>query len=103
MDLPYVEEAVVHAAVTDGRQCGAVAGAQVAERWRDRWTAPPPDVTIETAPPGGRRRAAGEVAAHRSLVVELLGRLDRAGVDWIETEGLYRFDGELGYALGQGQ
>jgi isocitrate dehydrogenase len=41
--------------------------------------------------------------AHRSHVVELLGRLDRLGVDWIKTEGLYRFDGEPGYSLGQGQ
>ena len=42
-------------------------------------------------------------AARRSHVIELLGRLDRAGIDWIKTEGLYRFDGEPGYSLGQGQ
>jgi isocitrate dehydrogenase len=35
--------------------------------------------------------------------VELLGRLVEAGVDVIKTEGLYRFDGEPGYSLGQGQ
>jgi isocitrate dehydrogenase len=41
--------------------------------------------------------------AHNSHVVELLGRLARAGVDFVKTEGLYRFDGEPGYSLGQGQ
>jgi len=34
------------------------------ERWSDRWSEPPPDVAIETAPPGGRRRSASEIAAH---------------------------------------
>jgi len=42
-------------------------------------------------------------AARPSHVVDLLGRLDRAGVDFVKTEGLYRFDGEAGYSLGQGQ
>lgn len=41
--------------------------------------------------------------ASRSHVIQLLHRLDRAGLDFIKTEGLYRFDGELGYSLGQGQ
>jgi isocitrate dehydrogenase len=44
-----------------------------------------------------------EASAHRSHVVELLGRLDGAGIDWVKTEGLYSFDGEVGYSLGQGQ
>lgn len=44
-----------------------------------------------------------EGAAARGHVTELLARLDRAGVDWVKTEGLYRFDGEPGYSLGQGQ
>jgi isocitrate dehydrogenase len=34
---------------------------------------------------------------------ELLGRLDRARVDVVKTEGLHRFDGVPGYSLGQGQ
>lgn len=38
-----------------------------------------------------------------SLVVELLSRLERAGLDFIKTEGLYTFDGERGYSFGQGQ
>jgi isocitrate dehydrogenase len=45
----------------------------------------------------------GEGTAHRSHVIELLHRLDRAGVDFVKTEGLYRFDGDPGYSLGQGQ
>jgi isocitrate dehydrogenase len=36
-------------------------------------------------------------------IVELLSRLTRAGVDVIKTETLCTFDGERGFALGQGQ
>lgn len=36
-------------------------------------------------------------------VVALLERLTQFGIDWVKTEGLYRFDGEPGYSLGQGQ
>ncbi|MFM9127993.1 MAG: hypothetical protein ACKOTA_10685, partial [Solirubrobacterales bacterium] len=42
-------------------------------------------------------------AAHRRHVVETLRVLNDAGVDFVKTEGLYRFDGEPGYSLGQGQ
>jgi isocitrate dehydrogenase len=55
------------------------------DHWRCRFLAP---------------RAGG---AARSHVVELLARLDRAGIDFVKTEGLFRFDGEPGYSLGQGQ
>jgi isocitrate dehydrogenase len=41
--------------------------------------------------------------AHQRHVMELLYHLDKAGVNFIKTEGLYRFDGEPGYSLGQGQ
>jgi isocitrate dehydrogenase len=41
--------------------------------------------------------------AKHEHVVEVLGRLERAGVDFIKLEGLYRFGGEPGYSLGQGQ
>jgi isocitrate dehydrogenase len=44
-----------------------------------------------------------EGTAKRSQVVEVLSRLEDAGIDFVKTEGLYRFDGELGYSLGQGQ
>jgi isocitrate dehydrogenase len=39
----------------------------------------------------------------RSHVWELLRRLDKAAIDVVKTEGLYRFDGVPGYSLGQGQ
>ncbi|MBU9721462.1 MULTISPECIES: NADP-dependent isocitrate dehydrogenase [Bacillaceae] len=34
---------------------------------------------------------------------QLLERVENAGLDWIKIENLYRFNGELGYSLGQGQ
>jgi isocitrate dehydrogenase len=55
------------------------------DHWRCRFTAP----------------EAGQ--ARRADVVDLLRRLDAAGIDWIKTEGLYSFDGQPGYSLGQGQ
>lgn len=39
----------------------------------------------------------------RAAVVKLLDRVDRAGLDFIKTEHLYQFDGEIGFSLGQGQ
>ncbi|SDZ63448.1 isocitrate dehydrogenase [Evansella caseinilytica] len=36
-------------------------------------------------------------------ITKLLNRIQEAGLDWIKTENLYRFNGELGYSLGQGQ
>ena len=36
-------------------------------------------------------------------VLHVLGQLTEAGIDVIKTENLYTFDGELGFALGQGQ
>ncbi len=36
-------------------------------------------------------------------IINLLNRIDDAGLEFVKTEGLYRFDGEPGYALGQGQ
>jgi isocitrate dehydrogenase len=36
-------------------------------------------------------------------VIELLGRLAGAGLPFIKTEGLFTFDGEPGFSLGQGQ
>lgn len=42
-------------------------------------------------------------AVDSAQVIELLASLDGAGFDIIKTENLYRFDGELGFSLGQGQ
>lgn len=36
-------------------------------------------------------------------VIDLLGRISDAGLDFIKTEHLYNFDGEPAYSLGQGQ
>jgi isocitrate dehydrogenase len=36
-------------------------------------------------------------------IVKLLARLEENNIDFIKTEGLYKFDGERGYSLGQGQ
>lgn len=44
----------------------------------------------------------GEPIAHRD-VLALLGRIAEAGLDFVKTESLCTFDGERGYALGQGQ
>lgn len=44
----------------------------------------------------------GETITHQQ-VIDLLGRVAGAGLDFIKTEHLYNFDGEPGYSLGQGQ
>lgn len=36
-------------------------------------------------------------------IIELLGRMSKAGFDFIKTEHLCTFDGEPGYSMGQGQ
>jgi isocitrate dehydrogenase len=36
-------------------------------------------------------------------VVELLGAISEAGLDFIKCENLYRFDGQPGFSMGQGQ
>jgi isocitrate dehydrogenase len=38
-----------------------------------------------------------------SDAIAVLSRLDAAGLPFLKTEGLYTFDGEPGYSLGQGQ
>lgn len=55
------------------------------DHWRARFLAPAPG------------------CAHHKHVLQLLYFLERAGVDFIKTEGLYRFGGQPGYSLGQGQ
>lgn len=44
----------------------------------------------------------GSSIQHQQIIA-LLGRINAAGLDFIKTEGLYTFDGEPGYSLGQGQ
>jgi isocitrate dehydrogenase len=38
-----------------------------------------------------------------SQIIDLLGRIQSSGVDFIKIESLYNFDGQPGYSLGQGQ
>jgi isocitrate dehydrogenase len=33
----------------------------------------------------------------------LLGRIQKAGVEWVKVENLYNFDGKPGFSRGQGQ
>ena len=40
---------------------------------------------------------------NKAMVVEILHKLSREGVDFIKTEHLFTFDGEPGFSLGQGQ
>ena len=40
---------------------------------------------------------------NKAVVLDILQRLNKAGLDFIKTEQLYTFDGEAGYSLGQGQ
>lgn len=44
----------------------------------------------------------GSAIKHKDLV-DLYGKLAQKDIDFIKTEGLYTFDGERGYSLGQGQ
>lgn len=55
------------------------------DHWRCRFLAP----DGEQAAPAG--------------VLNLLARVDAAGLEFVKTEHLYAFDGERGYSLGQGQ
>ncbi|QOY35524.1 NADP-dependent isocitrate dehydrogenase [Anaerobacillus isosaccharinicus] len=44
-----------------------------------------------------------EGSGTNDAIINLLTRIQKAGLDFIKTENLYKFDGELGYSLGQGQ
>ncbi|MEB3287401.1 MAG: NADP-dependent isocitrate dehydrogenase [Vampirovibrionales bacterium] len=50
-----------------------------------------------------RCRYVSQTPIKHSQVVSLLDRLEKAGFDFVQTEGLYTFDGEKGYTLGQGE
>ncbi|NRA43737.1 MAG: NADP-dependent isocitrate dehydrogenase [Oligoflexales bacterium] len=50
-----------------------------------------------------RFKAKQEGSATAKDIVSLLEMIEKAGFDFIKTENLYTFDGELGYSLGQGQ
>ncbi|MBD3167608.1 NADP-dependent isocitrate dehydrogenase [bacterium] len=44
----------------------------------------------------------GRTVTHKDIL-EILSNCEEAGIDFIKTEGLYTFNGEPGYSLGQGQ
>jgi isocitrate dehydrogenase len=55
------------------------------DQWRCRFHAPEPG------------------QASNADIINLLNRLTGAGLEFVKSEGLYRFDGVPGYSLGQGQ
>lgn len=50
-----------------------------------------------------RCRFMSDAISKNAEVVDLLGRIEAAGIDFVKTEQLYEFDGKPGYSLGQGQ
>jgi isocitrate dehydrogenase len=47
-------------------------------------------------------RSDGQTVTHQQII-DVLGRVDAAGFDFIKTENLCNFDGERGYSLDQGE
>ena len=45
----------------------------------------------------------GGSGMQHSQIIDLLGRIQAGGVDFVKIESLYNFDGQPGYSLGQGQ
>jgi isocitrate dehydrogenase len=64
---------------------GGLAGTFCTDHWRCRFEAP------DTTP-----------ISHQEIL-QLLDKLEKAGFDFIKTENLYKFDGQIGYSLAQGQ
>ncbi|MBS1902434.1 MAG: NADP-dependent isocitrate dehydrogenase [Bacteroidetes bacterium] len=50
-----------------------------------------------------RFRTPNDTAITHGDIVALLGNINAAGIDFIKTENLCTFDGELGFSLGQGE
>ncbi len=50
-----------------------------------------------------RFQAPDESPVTHQQILSLLTRITDAGLDFIKTEGLYTFDGKVGFSLGQGQ
>jgi isocitrate dehydrogenase len=50
-----------------------------------------------------RCRFLAEGTMQHQKIVEILGALNRAGLDFIKTENLVAFDGQKAYSLGQGE
>jgi isocitrate dehydrogenase len=56
------------------------------DHWRCRFLSPQPCQTVR-----------------HGQIIDLLGRVEAAGLDFIKCENLCLFDGKPGFALGQGQ
>ena len=65
---------------------GGDASTITTDHWRCRFQRADPTALVTTA-----------------QLLALLGRLEDAGLPFVKTEGLFTFDGEPGYSLGQGQ
>lgn len=50
-----------------------------------------------------RFRSVHDAPVNHHQVIELLMLIEEAGLDFIKTEHLYSFDGQLGFSLGQGE
>lgn len=50
-----------------------------------------------------RFRATPNTSLQSNHILEILNKLEAAGIDWIKTEQLYTFDGEPGFSMGQGE
>jgi isocitrate dehydrogenase len=50
-----------------------------------------------------RFMASGDSGMQSTQTIDLLGRIQGAGIDFVKIESLYNFDGQAGYSLGQGQ
>jgi len=88
-----------------GERMKALAGSDfqliaVSSRGVSVWPNPLPDTLTSDS---WRCRYQGSGAVTQKQVVDLLGRIDSAGVSYAMIEHLYNYDGKPGYALGQGQ
>ena len=81
---------------------GSLAMQTIANRGTKVWPDGAPE-TFCTDHWAVRFMASDGKSIRHSQILTILEGVDRAGFDFIKTEGLYNFDGQPGYSLGQGQ